>query len=171
MEEKKRKSGKKVAAAALIAAAVIAAGIAAWVLLHPAAEVSSIKNADGVSQEELDRAAKDSVLWISASNAIYVDAGTMEASAKSSDGSAVTCLDNIERNSMDMKYTITLSDSGKAVYESEVLSPGQGVSSFTLSEHLDKGSYAAKATAQGVDRETHRPVGGTVSANIELIVE
>lgn len=173
-EEKEKKDGKRkkrIAMIAIIVAALVAAGIAAYFLLNPYDNTaSSIKNAQGTTQEELDQQARDSQIWISVSNNITCDSATDTCSATDKDGNAVTVIDNLSDNHRDLTYTFALED-GTVIYESDLITPGNGIEQPKLTKHLDPGSYNITVTAQGHDVDSHTAVGGTVAAQVTLVVK
>ncbi len=173
-EEKEKKDGKRkkrIAMIAMIVAALVAAGIAAYFLLNPYDNTaSSIKNAQGTTQEELDQQARDSQIWISVSNNITCDSATDTCSATDKDGNAVTVIDNLSDNHRDLTYTFALED-GTVIYESDLITPGNGIEQPKLTKHLDPGSYNITVTAQGHDVDSHTAVGGTVAAQVTLVVK
>ena len=133
-------------------------------------EKSSIKDAATTTQEQLDEEAMKSRLWVSVANTIYADSATDTCYATDKDGNKITVLDNREENSRDISYTVTLED-GTAIYQSEIIKPGDGIESPKLSQHLEPGTYSIIATAQGYDAESHNAAGGTVAAQSTLVVK
>lgn len=162
---------KRIAVMAAIAAALIAAGIAAFFLLAPHdTEGSSIKDGNGVSQAQLDEEAMKSRLWVSVATSISCDSASGTCHATGKDGNTITVLDNREENTRGIVYTMALED-GTVIYESGLIEPGEGIESPKLTEHLDPGTHNVIVTAQGHDVESHKAVGGTVSAQTTLVVK
>ena len=171
-EEDDKKKKKRILIIILIVGALAAAGIAAFLLLGNQydSQASSIKNAQGTTQEELDELARESQTWISVSNSIDCDSATDTCSATDKDGQAITVIDNPSDNHRDLTYTFSLED-GTVVYESDLITPGNGIEQPKLTKHLDPGSYSITVTAQGHDADSHKAVGGTVSAQVTLVVK
>lgn len=167
-EKPKRRKKTVVVVSTLIA--LIAALAVAWVCLNPYdAQQSAIVNASSDIQQQIDESTEKSRLWISVASTVSVDAETMECSAVNGD-TAISVLDNLEANHVDVTYTITLED-GTQVYQSDLIAPGSSIAKPVLTTELAPGSYNAVATAQGFDPETHQSIGGSVSAEIILSVE
>ena len=148
-EEKQGGSKKKTIAIIIAVVAVLAAaGIAAFCFFGNQYDqtASSIKNAQGTTQEELDQEARDSQIWISVANNITCDSATDTCSAADKDGNAVTVIDNVSDNHRDLTYTFALED-GSVIYESDLITPGNGIESPKLTQHLDPGSYNITVTA------------------------
>jgi preprotein translocase subunit SecG len=142
------------------------------------ANASSISNASQSYEEivkELNEKTEASRLWISVANTFRVKPdGT--AYAQASDGSAVSVIDNIERNTKDIKYVFYLDgtngEDAREIYESGLIAPGQSIENPTIDiSGLQAGSYEVTVTAQGYDIETHLATGGKVSAQVTMIVE
>jgi hypothetical protein len=139
-------------------------------------DVSDVDTA--ADTEDLTEASR---LWISVSNEIHVRAdGTCYATNKS--GEAISVIDNIDKNSRDIKYTFTVDDvsegeSGDAsfddqvVYESGLITPGQSIEEPVLASIPTTGTYDVTVSAQGYDADSHKAEGGTVSASVTMIVE
>lgn len=170
-EKETQQKGKRKIAIAVAVAAVVIAAIAAFFLLAPHdTEGSSIKDGNGVSQAQLDDEAMKSRLWVSVATSISCDSGTGTCYATDKDGNAITVLDNREENTRGIVYSMALED-GTVIYESGLIEPGEGIESPKLTEHLDPGTYNVVVTAQGHDVESHKAVGGTVSAQTTLVVK
>lgn len=168
--EKPKRSRRKIAVAGGAVVALIAALAVAWVCLNPYdAQQSAIVNASSDIQQQIDESTEKSRLWISVASTVSVDAETMECSAVNGD-TAISVLDNLEANHVDVAYTITLED-GTQVYQSDLIAPGSSIAKPVLTAELAPGSYNAVATAQGFDPVTHQSIGGSVSAEIILSVE
>lgn len=90
--------------------------------------------------------------------------------ATDKDDNAITVLDNREENTRGIVYSMAL-ENGTVIYESGLIEPGEGIESPKLTEHLDPGTYNVIVTAQGHDVESHKAVGGTVSAQTTLVVK
>lgn len=169
METSAKRKRKWAIVAALIAV-VIAVVVGFLLANHGDNSASSIRDANGVSQADLDEQAQKSRIWISVANTIYCDPNSDTCYATDKNGSAITVLDNREDNSRDLTYSMALED-GTVIYESDLIKPGEGIESPKLSKHLDKGTYNVTVTAQGHDVDSHEAVGDTVSAQVTLVVK
>lgn len=167
-----------VSAIACTAALACAAGLSA-----PAAYDASASNmvatngqdTEGI-RDALNASARESNLWISVAQSTRVDAGTTELYATGGTGEAgekapLSVLDNVTDNTADMRYTISLADTGEMIYESQLLAPGTSIEAPELTRVLEPGTHSAIVTGRGYDPETHRPVGGSIAAKITINVE
>lgn len=73
-------------------------------------------------------------------------------------------IENPVANGYDMRVVITLDDTGKTVYESGMISPGQGIVRDTLDTPLEQGSYPATATIYAHDPDTKTEIGKAAAA-------
>lgn len=131
---------------------------------------------DEAVRDALNASARESNLWISVAQSTHVDAGTTALYATGGIGEAdektpLAVLDNVAANTVDMRYTISLEDTGETVYESQLLAPGMSIEAPELTRMLDPGTHSATVTGRGYDPETHRPIGGSIAAKITIIVE
>lgn len=112
-------------------------------------------------QAELNRIVEDGMFNISIGSQIIFPDGASEGAAN---------IENIEANHYHMQVTITLDDTGKIVYKSGAVKPGQYLELITLLEDLDAGTYNATATFTALDLESLKAVGQT-AAKITLVIE
>lgn len=174
LQKRTKRKAITAAVAALIALALLALAIGAGYYVWTDAydqSASRLQVVDG-SQEDivslLNERAEQSRLWISAAGIMRVDSATGSCTAGTVEA-PVSVLDNLEENNKDIAYTITLED-GTVIYESGLIEPGQSIESPVLTTIPNPGTYQVTATAQGYDRETHAPTGGTVAAQITMTV-
>ncbi|WP_232050971.1 flagellar protein FliS [Arabiibacter massiliensis] len=172
-----KKSGKtlgvsKHVVAGIVAVLAVAGAVSAGVFLtqNPSVEdwydsTASQGQFEGKSKEEIQAALNEEVakgmMNISIAAVVTFPDGASEGEAR---------IENIAANPMDQKVTITLKDSGEAVYESGALAPDQHIQTIKLSRDLEPGEYAAVATFTGYDRETHKQTG-QAAAEITLRIE
>lgn len=175
-EEEEKDNKKKIIIIILLLIILIAAGIGAFLFFNNNQDqydtgASSISNATGNYEDivnELNAKTEASRVWISVANTIHVKSDGVTCYAQSNEGSDITVLDNIEDNTRDLKYTLTLED-GTVIYESGLIKPGEGIAAPILAQKLDAGTYTVTATAQGY--EDQKASGGTVAAQVTMIVE
>lgn len=166
---------KCIVLALLIALVLAAASFATYMAMNANPydqSASTLQTYNGTHDEivaQLDEITRASQLWIAVASSIQVDAATGTCSIPSSGDDGEEVLSNIDKNTKDLTYTITLDD-GTVVYESGLIAPGQSLVNPVLTTIPASGTYAAVATAQGYDPETHEPTGGTVAAEITMTV-
>jgi flagellar basal body-associated protein FliL len=87
-------------------------------------------------------------------------------------GSAVSknaYVKNVEANTNDVYFDITLADTGETIYKSPVIPRGSYLENIALETPLDKGSYNSVMTYSLIDEEQN--VLSTVSVGFTIIVE
>lgn len=88
----------------------------------------------------------------------------------SADAKGEIMIANPVDNPYKMSVKITLDESDKEVYASEILSPGERIRYAELTSHLDKGEYPATAVFSVLDQETEEVVGA-VEAGLVITVK
>ena len=171
----KSKKRKKIIIIILIICALIAGGIVAYCLLsNPydtnASSISMADRSDEEIQKELDEKTEASRLWISVATTCRIESGSNVISAKNSKDETISVLNNLSDNTRDIKYTLTLPD-GTVIYESELLKPGQSITTPEVKNKPDAGTYELTVTAQGYDQDSHKKLGGPLSAQVQLVVQ
>jgi cytoskeletal protein RodZ len=78
-------------------------------------------------------------------------------------------VENVEANTNDVYFDITLADTGETIYKSPVLPLGSYLQDITLDTPLDKGEYDSIITYSLLDEEQN--VLSTVSVGFTIIVE
>jgi hypothetical protein len=181
LEEEKKKRKKLLLLLLLLLLFVVVAMAVVFGILNRNiydTKASSISNSNQSYDEivaELNEKTEASRLWISVANTFRVKPNG-EAYAQTSEGTPVSVLDNIERNTKDIKYIFYLdNDDGteaRQIYESGLIAPGQSIVNPEVDiSGLSAGTYEITVTAQGYDTESHQPTGGKVSAQVTMIVE
>lgn len=167
-----------VSASACAAALACVAGLGAPAAYDASASstITASSQDDEAIRDALNASARESNLWISVARSTRVDAGTTALYATGGIGEAdgkepLAVLDNVTDNTVDMRYTISLEDTGETVYESQLLAPGMSIEAPELTRVLDPGTHSATVTGRGYDPETQRPIGGSIAAKITIIVE
>lgn len=170
----KKKSKKKIIIIVLLILALLGAGIGAYFYFNNPYDTnaSSISYADATDEEiqaELDKKTEASRLWISVASSCRIDENSNAITAKNSKDEPIPVLNNLADNTRDIKYTLTLSD-GTVIYESDLIKPGQSITSPEVSTRPDAGTYDVTVTAQGYDPDSHKALGGPISAVVKLSV-
>lgn len=166
-----------VSAVACTGALLCAAGLGAPTPYDASASsmvATNDQNAENV-KNALNESARKSNLWISVARSTRVDAGTTvlyapDGTGETGEKTPLAVLDNVSDNSVDMRYTISLADTGETVYESQLLAPGMSIEAPELTSVLEPGMHSAIVTGRGYDPETHRPIGGSIAAMISITV-
>ena len=89
---------------------------------------------------------------------------------ESADAKGEIMIANPVENPYKMSVKITLDESDKEIYASEILSPGERIRYAELTDHLDKGEYPATAVFSVLDQETEEVVGA-VEAGLVITVK
>lgn len=111
-------------------------------------------------QAELDRVVEEGMFNISIASVIEFPDGASPGTAY---------IENVPGNRYLMQVTVTLDQSGEAVYESKALKPDSYIGNITLSKDLDAGDYPATATFTALDPDSHEEVG-RAAAKVTLVV-
>lgn len=88
----------------------------------------------------------------------------------SADAKGEIMIANPVDNPYKMSVIITLDESDKEVYASEILSPGERIRYAELTAHLDEGEYPATAVFSVLDQKTEEVVGA-VEAGLVITVK
>jgi flagellar basal body-associated protein FliL len=78
-------------------------------------------------------------------------------------------VENVESNTNDVYFDITLAETGETIYKSPVIPIGSYLKNIALDTSLDKGSYDSVITYSLLDEEQN--VLSTVSVGFTIIVE
>lgn len=112
-------------------------------------------------QNELNRVVEKGMFNISINSDIYMENGESEAEVR---------IENVPGNQYAMGVTITLDDTGEAIYTSGLIEPNYHVQTVKLDKILDKGNYKATAIFNAYELDTEEEVG-TASAKIVIKVK
>lgn len=170
-----KKPKKKVVIIALTGLVLlIGCVVACCIFLQPydkaASSISYISDSEEEAQRLLNAKTENSRLWISVASNCRIEQGSNAISATNNKNEPISVLNNLSENTRDIAYTITLSD-GTVLYESDLIKPGQSITKPEITNRPRAGEYEAVVTAQGFDCETHKELGGPLSATVSLTVQ
>ena len=111
-------------------------------------------------QAELDRVVEEGMFNISIASLIEFADGTSPGTAY---------IENVPGNRYLMQVTISLDDTGEAVYESKAIKPGSYIEDVSLASDLEPGDYPATATFAALDPDSREEVG-QAAAKVTLSV-
>lgn len=112
-------------------------------------------------QDALNKVVEEGMFNISISPEIVFADGTSRGLVR---------IENIQANRYHMQVTITLDDSGRVVYQSGAIKPGQYIEYINLTTALSAGTYSATATFTALNQLSLEKIG-TAAAKISIVVE
>ncbi|WP_139652693.1 hypothetical protein [Raoultibacter phocaeensis] len=111
-------------------------------------------------QAELDRVVEEGMFNISIASLIEFADGTSPGTAY---------IENVPGNRYLMQVTISLDDTGEAVYESKAIKPGSYIENVALATDLEPSDYPATATFAALDPDSREEIG-RAAAKVTLSV-
>jgi hypothetical protein len=177
-EEKKRKRrGIILLFLCVILGAAATLGVGLWWLYRsgygakPVASGIALSSGDvAVDKAEINALTEASRLWVSAASELTSDDG-VHVYALGSTGQAIGVVNNIDKNTRALAYTVTLASTGETLYESGLLWPGECLLEIELARALEPGTHDLVIEGQGYTMEERATaVGASVSAQVVLEV-